>query len=855
MLNTHFRRLVALVVGILIVLVISSVAYCQTITISPGRYQIDAVQKLIVCNQVPASLTASATSIQLDHVYTFANPVSSLNTTQFYAVTYKGTTYQLSFTQFPLVAISTQGVPIVQTVSRTANFSLTDVTGAVTNSFAGIDIHGASSAYYPKKSYNLEFWSDTINHTSKDVTLLDMRTDSDWILLAMYNESLRINNVTSHALWRTMHQLYYSSQEPGALSAIRTRYVDVFVNGSYAGVYALAEQLDRKQLQLKKTKDNGTVRGELYKSDDWTDATLFTGMPPKNGNDTTWAGFELKYPKQPGFWTNLYGLVDFSVNSNDADFTNQIASKWQLDNLVDYFLFLNLVRATDNQGKNLYIARYKEGEPYIILAWDLDGTWGFHYDGSRDNATTDILTNGLYNRLLNLNPANFKQKLKARWFNLRTGLFDSSKLKNALASNAALLLNNGAYLREATKWPVATMGTDLSYMNTWIDNRTAFLDSYFSQIPDICTNPTAPTISLSTTTVTAGQQATLTATGCPYTVTWNTGEVGNSLVISPWETSTYWAVCNQVGANCQSPASTPLTLTVLPNPSAPQADLSLSMTSSQRVVPVNTTTRLTLILTNNSPTTANAIRLQNRLPAGLSFVGNAGAEVTYLNGVVNIAVASLAAYQRTQFSFDVRPTTEGSFRNAAQILMSGTRDPDSNPGSGTGDGEDDMAVVDIRTINGTAAFMESPNPNQRPMPAPIANQPAPYPGVADLSLRVETDRRTFNKGDISTVKMIVSNAGGLNATGVAVRFVLPAGVQYVPGSGGTAYGNTISMTGLSIASGSQATVTFQIQGAVSGNWIGQAQISASFQPDSDSTPGNGTMNGEDDTAWIDLRVQ
>lgn len=853
MLTAYFRYLTASLLSAFILLY-SSAVYCQTITISPGRYQLDAVQKLIVCNQVPATQTVPATSIQLDRVYTFANPVSAINTTQFYTVTYNGTAYQLSFTQFPIVVISTRGASIVKDVSRPASFSLIDANGLTTSSWAGIDIHGASSAYYPKKSYNLDFWSDTISRASKDVTLLDMRTDSDWIMLAMYNESLRINNVTSQALWRSMHQLYYLKQEPNALSAIRTRYVDAFVNGSYAGVYALAEQLDRKQLQLKKTKDTGSVRGELYKADGWSDATLFTGMPPRDGNDTTWAGFELKYPNQPGFWTNLYELVDFSVHAKDADFTSQIASKWQLDNLVDYFLFLNLVRATDNQGKNLYIARYKEGEPYIIVAWDLDGTWGFHYDGSADNTTTDILTNGLYNRLLNLNPANFKQKLKARWFSLRTGLFNSNTLKNALASNATVLLNNGAYLREATKWPVATMSADLTYMNAWIDNRTAFLDSYFNQIPDVCTNPTAPIVSLNMVTATAGQPVTLTATGCPYQVVWNTGEAGNSLTVSPWETSTYWAVCNQVGAKCQSPASTTLTLPVLPNPSAPQADLSLSMTSSQRVVPVNTTTRLTLTLTNNGPVAANTIRLQNRLPAGLSFAGNAESEVTYLDGIVNIAVASLAANQRTQFSFDVRPTTEGSFRNATQILMSGARDPDSNPGSGTGDGEDDMAVVDIRTLTNTTAVAESPNPNQRPMPAPAASQPVPYAGVADLSLRVEIDKRTFNKGDISTVKMIVSNAGGLNATGVAVRFALPTGVQYVPGSGGIYYGNAVSITDLSIAAGNQEVVTFQIQGAVSGNWIGQAQISASFQPDPDSTPNNGTTNGEDDTAWIDLRV-
>ena len=833
-----------------------SISYGQSLLINSNRYQIDKAQKLIVCNQLPASLSTTITTIQLDHLYTFSTPVNSITATQFYPITYNDTTYQLSFTKLPIITIDTKGVSIVQNVDRIANFSLIDTTGAITTSYAGINIRGAFSSTFPKKSYTVEFWADTVSRVTKDVTLLDMRTDSDWLLLAMYNESLRINNVTSYALWRTMHQLYYISQEPTALSAIRTRYVDVFVNGSYAGVYALGEQLDRKQLQLKKTKDNGSVRGELYKTYDATNSTLFRGMDARNGNDTTWAGFELKYPKQPGFWTNMYTLVDSTVNWSDARFTSQIASKWQIDNLVDYFLFLNLVRATDNTGKNLYIARYKEGEPYIIIAWDLDGTWGFLYDGSRDNTTTDILSNGLYNRLLRLNPASFKQKLKARWFSLRTTLFATATLKSAFATNAALLTNNGAYLREATKWPVAAVNTELPYINTWIDNRTAFLDTYFGQIPDICTNPVAPTIGLSTTSITAGQSATITAAGCSYIVVWNTGETGSQLTISPSATANYWAVCNQTGAGCVSPASVTATLTVLPDTSlnAAQADLSLRVVSSRRVVSVNSTTRLTLSLTNSGPAMARTIRLQNRLPTGLAFAGNSVSAVSQLNGIVNIAIDSLDVNNTVQFSYDVQPTTAGLFRNAVQLLMATTHDPDSTPGSGTADGEDDMAIVDIRTPDNSTLVMESPNPNQRLLPVILSNQPAADSTRADLSLRIETDKHAVRLGGISTIKMIVSNAGGLAATGVAVQCVLPSGLQYIAGSGGSISGNIVSSSGLAIAVGSTTMVTFQVQTVSSGSWICKGEITVSDQADPDSVPGNGTTNGEDDEAWADLRV-
>jgi uncharacterized repeat protein (TIGR01451 family) len=792
----------------------------------------------------------------LDKLYGFDTLISTISTDRFYTVNCNDTSYTLSFTNFPIIAINTRGVDIVMNITTKGSIAIADTNGSSSHSFIKVNVRGASSAFYPKKSYKIKFVADTINQKSKDTTLFGMREDSDWILLAMYNEPLRVMNATSHALWRNMHELYFQNQEPNALSAIRTKYVDVFVNGSYAGIYLLGEQIDRKQLQLKKTRDNGSIRGELYKGSDWTEATLFTGIPARNGNDTTWAGFELKYPDQAGFWTNLYDLVDSTVNWSDTKFINQITSKWHIDNLVDYFLFVNLVRATDNIGKNLYIARYKENEPYIFIAWDLDGTWGYIWDGSQQNTTNDILANGFFSRLLALNPASFKQKVKARWFTLRTGMLSTINLQNALTSNVSSLSLNGAYLREAVKWPIGNIDGGLAYSTTWISNRTTFLDNYFGQFPDPCTNPPAPTVTISASAITAGTSVTLTATGCPYTVVWNTGLTDNILDITPWESDSFWAICNQTGAGCESPASSTLTVTVEPDTSASltQADLSLQLVSNQRVVQMDMPVRLTLAVTNDGPATANDVRIQNRLPSGLAYVGNADPAIQQTAGIINLKLDSLPAYQTQTFNFDVKLIQDGIFLNTAQILSTKTYDPDSSPGSGTADGQDDMALLDLKTTNHQGRLSISPNPNQRPLPVLLSNQPLPDSLTADLSLQLTLDQRVVKKNSSCSINMIISNAGALDATNVSVKCILPTGLQFLEGDLVSASENLVSASGLSITSGSSLSITFQAKAISLGSWTCRAEIIGSDKPDSDSIPGNGTNNGEDDTASVDLRV-
>lgn len=259
------------------------------------------------------------------------------------------------------------------------------------------------------------------------------------------------------------------------------RYVELFINHEYRGVYSLGEKVKRKQLRLK--KHDGEIQGELYKADSWTNATKFQGVTDYNNNSDVWAGWEYKHPKEEINWKKLYDLIDFVANASHEDFYANYAERFHVDNLVSYYIFLNLIRATDNTGKNTYMTKYKKGEKYFYTPWDLDGSIGNIWDGSRENVYNDILTNGIYSRAQHeCAEEGFWTQLKSKWASLRTGELTHQTLMGLFNGSHDLLLRNGVYTREEMAWSgFQYTAEELVYMSNWLQNRLEFLDVAFSK--------------------------------------------------------------------------------------------------------------------------------------------------------------------------------------------------------------------------------------------------------------------------------------------------------------------------------------------------------------------------------------
>ncbi|MDJ0364671.1 CotH kinase family protein [Hymenobacter sp. H14-R3] len=454
-----------------------------SLTIDPQFAHVDSAKHLVLINAPVHQLNAGHDTLRALRLrgqeFVLAQPVARVNTRQAYPATAGSTHYTLYFTQLPIIEINTH-YQIVDEPGVRAVFSLVDTAGTAMQSAMGIEIRGGWSQSLPKKSYGFDLWADTLGTASQDLALLGMRTNSKWNLQAMYTDQLRLRSKVAYELWDEMNKLYYQAKEPDAKNGIALAYAELFLNGSYQGIYSLTERVDRKQLKLKKY--NKGIQGELYKGINAADgASTFVSVPPIDNSSLIWGGFEYKEPSELTDWANLRSFVDLVVNGSDAEFYNQYQSLFRLDNAVDYFIFINLLRAADNTGKNAYIAKYKPNEPYFYVPWDLDGTFGNNWFGANDAETDDLLSNGFYDRLQkDYAPGGFRAALASRWAELRASVVTKEHIVAKFTQHNQYLLASNVYEREHLAWPDYQYDTaQLTYPANWLTGRIAYLDSVF----------------------------------------------------------------------------------------------------------------------------------------------------------------------------------------------------------------------------------------------------------------------------------------------------------------------------------------------------------------------------------------
>ncbi|OAB77962.1 CotH kinase family protein [Cochleicola gelatinilyticus] len=451
-------------------------------SIHPESFQVDPSKKIIVLNidAIESDPETPLSTITLDTTYHFETPIASLSNSEVYPVSVGEEQFSLYVTKSPILSITVKD-DIVDFPKKNAEFHYYDADTTFTSA-AGIELRGNLSLTYPKKSFNVEFYTDTISKGKKEIDFKDLRKEDDWILDGLYNEPLFVRANFSQTLWKDMYEPHYASEEPKARSTIDGFYADLFIDGEYRGVYFFSEKINRSLLKLKKMKD-GVANGLLFKASNYVNGTAFKGAPEFNNNLPMWGGFEMKYPFEDyvAHYDDFYKAVKFVAESNPKAFEAEIDSYFVVDNLMNYFLYINLIRATDNLGKNYYMARYDKETPFFIVPWDLDGVLGTIQDGKRIATTNDILSNNLFDRLWNENPNNYRSKAITRWKELRRGEFSDEKISNRIEENYLKLKENNFYERDAKVWNVSHDEENLTYLKEWLENRLLYLDGYFKE--------------------------------------------------------------------------------------------------------------------------------------------------------------------------------------------------------------------------------------------------------------------------------------------------------------------------------------------------------------------------------------
>lgn len=386
---------------------------------------------------------------------------------------------------------------------------------------ANFRYRGSYTISYPKHSFAVKLVhpitsNGIVQYENLDKSFLGMREDNSWILDAMVMDPIRLRNRVSTDLWNDFSvKPEYFSKEPKAINGTRGKFVELFINDTYKGLYCLTETVNRKQLKLKKFKEgssNGipdTIRGLLYKAVNWTYPTLMKGIHMSYNNASeTWDGWEASYPDASGLeslgytdWKPLYDAVGFVANSTDAVFAENVGKLFDLPEFIDYYLFIELILASDNHAKNTYFSIYDktQSRKISVTPWDLDGVFGRRWDGSKTGGTypkqnfnTFVIQNengqnNLYLRLMKNNVCGFNDSLKSRYAELRKEYFKPENLISRFVRYNDELTADGSANREVQRWITYTGTleeylTEISYLSTWINARVAYLDTQYGYV-------------------------------------------------------------------------------------------------------------------------------------------------------------------------------------------------------------------------------------------------------------------------------------------------------------------------------------------------------------------------------------
>ena len=342
---------------------------------------------------------------------------------------------------------------------------------------AGIEYRGAGAMRYVKKPYNVKLYTDT--GEKREAELLNIRNDNSWILDAMFLDVAHMRTRVCFDLWNEFNKPYYVDQKPKAMSGTRGHHVEVFINGEYFGLFTLTDRIDRKQYQIEQQG------GYIYKAKGWTDACCLRGCQTPSNDDYYWnsADIEQEYPdaddgQKPNF-NYLADMIRFVGSSSKEEFSAKFEQHFDMNSIVDGFIFLNMIVAHDNIGRNTFwvLRNVNESKKFMHGLWDLDGTLGRTWNRYTEDPNQGWVASGfrIYERIINENPANIHQKIYDRWQEIKNGALAPSHFNEIVDNYVQIQDKSGARAREVARWK----SIDMSDQPNWGYNYTFYdkLDS------------------------------------------------------------------------------------------------------------------------------------------------------------------------------------------------------------------------------------------------------------------------------------------------------------------------------------------------------------------------------------------
>ena len=341
-----------------------------------------------------------------------------------------------------------------------------------------IRLRGYGSSILDKVGYRITLGTEA--------NLLGLRTDNDWILYTPYNDQDKVRKVFLMNLWT---DTCGTNNTFGVVNGIEYRWVELFLNDRYWGIYALGYPLDKKQLNLRDPETEFIAK--VY---NWTNPEIIEENPADPA-----FGYELR-----GTYTTEQADAHFqqlrAVNAHwrNAD-KDTILTETDLSSAIDTFLFTRFIQGTDHIRPdtgaihNYFLTFKKTNDGSVLLMftpWDMDMVLG-NQGNNNSLWYVDfwIISSDDNSYVMKYNPAavleragdeQITEMMRARWQELRAASWSDEAIDAAIEYHRAALWDSGAMLREQSRWPNAPYeGDELARFKTYVHERLVSMDGIY----------------------------------------------------------------------------------------------------------------------------------------------------------------------------------------------------------------------------------------------------------------------------------------------------------------------------------------------------------------------------------------
>jgi len=418
----------------------------------------------------------------------------------------------------PLVCIETGGAAIRDDPRIRARMSIINCPGEGViypfdpptdyNGWINIEKRGHSSQFlFPdgKISYALETQDST--GENNNVSPLGFPKENDWILYAPYSDKTLIRNV-----------LVYHFGPKAGLSAPRTKYCNLVINGEPQGLYVWTEKIkrDKNRVDISKLRDvdleGDQLTGGYIIKVDWPNNVPNEGWtspyPPNNGTGQQTV-FVMQYPKpdkiQPEQLNYIREYVtEFETVLRSENFLDPDEGYRKYINFqswVDFFLISELFRDTDAYRCSVFMYKDRDsrgGKLTMGPLWDYNysmgnyenfnvfSTEGWAYLFNYDCNTRAKINPFWYERIME--DEDFRNRARTRWDELRQGALHTDSIMNFINQTVARIRHSAD--RNFEIWPVlntylwpnyyvgGTYENEISWLKNWLTERAAWIDAH-----------------------------------------------------------------------------------------------------------------------------------------------------------------------------------------------------------------------------------------------------------------------------------------------------------------------------------------------------------------------------------------